>query len=567
MYLRGHDKILLALMPFWDPQIPPLALACIKSFLQQHHYYNVKAVDANLEMTFRELHDRYFGILNRFVPEKHKGNLFNIGNQVFRNHLMAHQHRRDEKSYKELVKILVYNTFYYSFNDQQVGELDGVVEEFYSRLERYIRELLARENPAVLGLSVYGDTLPASIFAFKQARLKSPSVKTVMGGGIFADQLAPGSSDLDYFARQTREYIDKIIIGEGELLFLKLLRNELPETQRIYTINDLGTETLNISDLAIPDFSNFDLRHYPHLAHFGARSCPYQCKFCSETINWGKYRKKDLKQIVDECEELYHRHAYQLFLMTDSTLNPIISGLAKAFIEANVSVYWDGFLRADPHVCDPDNTLLWRRGGFYRAKMGLESGSQKLLNLMNKKTTIEQYKLSLSSLAMAGIKTTTFWLFGFPGETEEDFRMTLDFLAECQDNIYEADCNVFNYYLNGQAYSPEWKKSGKSSLLYPGWARELLLSQTWVMDGEPSKETAYRRLNRFVENCKRLGIPNPYSLGEIYEADERWKKLHKNAVPSVVELKKKGSYFQECGEVRNFMTAQKRDLAGEGFDF
>lgn len=567
MKQSGTDKILLALMPFWDPQIPPLALACLKSFLQQHQYSNVKAVDANLEMEFREIHDRYFGILDKSVPPERKGNLFNIGNQVFRNHLMAHQNRSDEKRYIELVKILVDKTFYYRFNDQQVGKLAGIIEEFYLRLKRYVRELLARENPAVFGLSVYGDTLPASIFAFRQVKLESPGVRTVMGGGIFSDQLASGSRELDYFVELTEDYIDKIIIGEGEMLFLKLLRNELPETRRIFTLSDLGTETLNISNLAIPDFSNFDLQHYPHLAHFGARSCPYQCKFCSETINWGKYRKKGVTQIVEQFNELYRRYSYQLFLMTDSTLNPIITDLAEEFLKADMSIYWDGFLRADPHVGDPGHTILWRRGGFYRAKLGLESGSQRLLNLMNKRTTVEQYKLSLCSLALAGIKTTTFWLFGFPGETEEDFRMTMDFLEECRDYIYEADCNVFNYYLDGQANSPEWKKNRQSFPLYPEWSRDILLCQTWVLEGEPSRETAYRRLNRFVEKCRRLGIPNPYSLGEIYDADERWKRLHKNAVPSVVELKNKGTCFRERGEIKNFMSAQKKDLADEGFEF
>jgi radical SAM superfamily enzyme YgiQ (UPF0313 family) len=113
-----------------------------------------------------------------------------------------------------------------------------------------------------------------------------------------------------------------------------------------------------------------------------------------------------------------------LFLLTDSTLNPIAAELSKEISKSGVSIYWDGFLRADRHVCNPENTLSWRQGGFYRAMLGLESGSQRVLDLMAKRITVQQSEAALASLAYAGIKTTTFWLFGYPGETEQDFRMT-----------------------------------------------------------------------------------------------------------------------------------------------
>ena len=83
------EKILLALLPFWDPQIPPLGMGCLKSFLQQHGCI-VKTVDANIEIGFREIHDNYFKILEENVPKNKIGNLYNIGNQVMQNHLTAH---------------------------------------------------------------------------------------------------------------------------------------------------------------------------------------------------------------------------------------------------------------------------------------------------------------------------------------------------------------------------------------------------------------------------------------------------------------------------------------------
>jgi radical SAM superfamily enzyme YgiQ (UPF0313 family) len=532
------EKILLVLLPFWDAQIPPLGPGCLKSFLMKYDY-RVTAADLNLESEFREIYDGYFDRLDRYVPADKKGNLYNIGNQVLRNHLMAHLNYHDEKKYMELVMILVSKTFYCCLEECRILELNTLIGEFYRRLETYFINLLDKEKPTVLGLSLYSDTLPASVYAARLAKERYPAVKIIVGGGIFADQLAPGAPNLEAFLESTKGYIDKIIIGEGEQLMLKFLRDELSESQRVYGLQDIGGKTMPMDSLPIPDFSDFDTWKYPYLAHYGARSCPYQCRFCSETVSWGKYRKKTVSQMVGEFRELIERHETQLFLMADSLLNPIATDLAKEVIKENVPVYWDGYLRVDPLVCDPENTLLWRRGGFYRARLGVESGSQRILESMHKNITPNRVKASLSSLANAGIKTTTYWVIGYPGETEEDFEQTLAVLEELRDDIYEADCNPFVYFLTGQVNSDEWAKMNSSILLYPAEAANMLVTQTWILDCEPSRAETYKRVNRFMKHIAMLGIPNPYSLKEIHNADERWKRLHRNAAPPLVSLKNK----------------------------
>jgi hypothetical protein len=64
---NSKEKILLALLPFWDPQIPPLGLGCLKSYLKMHGY-EVKTVDANLDVEFREILDSYYAILKTIIP-------------------------------------------------------------------------------------------------------------------------------------------------------------------------------------------------------------------------------------------------------------------------------------------------------------------------------------------------------------------------------------------------------------------------------------------------------------------------------------------------------------------
>ncbi|MCP4150746.1 MAG: radical SAM protein, partial [bacterium] len=384
--------------------------------------------------------------------------------------------------------------------------------------------LLEKEKPTVLGLTVYSDTLPASLFAFKLTKEKYPHIKTYMGGGVFADQLAPGSPNWDKLLEETKGYIDKIIIGEGEKTFLKALKGELPESQRVYTMEDINWEILDLKTVDILDLTDFDVADYQYNLSYTSRSCPFQCSFCSETIQWGKYRKKAGKQVMEEVLQLYKTHDFQLFLLSDSLLNPVIEDISSEFSRSDTVLYWEGWLRVDKKTVNLENTFKWRRSGLYHARLGIESGSQHVLDMMNKKTTVEESKSSIANLAAAGIKTTTLWVVGHPGETEEDFQKTLDFIEEMREDLYEAECRPFYYYLAGQAGTVEdtWFKM-KTALLYPERFTGMLKYRTWLLDGEPTREETYRRVNRFVQHCKKLGIPNPYSSREIYEADERWK--------------------------------------------
>jgi radical SAM superfamily enzyme YgiQ (UPF0313 family) len=530
----GNRKILLALLPFWTPLIPPLGISSLKGFLQRYNY-PVKTVDANIELEFKEIYEMYFHMLEKYIPAGKRRHLNNMGFEVLRNHMMAHLHYKDEAEYIELIKIVVSKNFFYDIHNDQALKLKEIVEAFYERLETYFLDLIERERPQLLGLSVYNDTLPASLFVFKLTKERFPQIRTVMGGGIFAGELSYSSPNYHFFLDKT-PYIDKIIVGEGEKLFLKLLQGELPGSQKVYTGRDISGEHLDLTESGTPDFSDLELNYYTHLASHASRSCPFQCAFCCETTFWGKYRKKNPKQVVEELIELYDKHGIQLFLMCDSLLNPVIKGIAREFINSNISIYWDGYLRVDHAVCSPDNTMIWRRGGFYRARLGIESGSQQVLDLMGKGITIKQIKDALNSLAHAGIKTTTYWVIGYPGETEADFQQTLALIEEMRDAIYEADCNPFQYYLTGQVNSDQWFKEYQHIPLYHEKMKDLLLVQKWNLDCPPGREEIYQRVNRFMDHCNRLGIPNPYSLNDIYLADERWKKLHKNAAPALMEF-------------------------------
>lgn len=545
----GQTRILLGVLPYWAPVLPPVGLARLKSFLTPYGY-PVKVVDLIVKNETLEFYYGYFDTLAKYIPEEKRGNFKNIGHDLLQNHMTAHLNYTDEAKYIELMKIVIYKSYYVQVDDECVGELNAIITKYYSVLEEYFSFLLLIEKPDVVGLTVYRHTLPASMLVLKLTREKFPHIKTIVGGGLFADSHSPGTPAFDTLVEKTRDYVDKIVVGEGELLFLKYLRGQLPESQRVFTVEDVGGEFLDLKGAAVPDFSDLNIRKYSHMPGTASFSCPFRCSFCNEIKFRGAYRRRDIKEAVDEMIALSRmvelnnvNSGKQLFFMTDSLINQVITDLATELVKREESLYYDGYYRADNAAMNPENTLLWRKSGLYRVRLGVESGSQKILNLMSKGITVDQIRGAVTGLAMAGIKTTTYWVIGHPGETEEDFQMTLDLVAELKNMIYQAECNPFLYHYSGQNRSGEWEE--KRQLLYPEWGRSMLVFDSWTLDMEPLREVAYQRMHRFVNHCKELGIPNPYTLKEIFDADNRWKKLHKFAVPTLEEFNESGEGIRD----------------------
>ncbi len=546
---KKDDKILLMLLPFWTPSIPPLGISLMKALLQEHGF-KVKTHDANMDVEFREIYEGYFAIIRAVVPAYKQGNFFNIGMDVMRNQMMAHINYTSEEDYKDLIERIIYQHYYCDISAEQVQALIDVLDDYYDRLKTFLHNYIETYDPQIIGLSVFSGNLASSIFCFREIKKVNPEIETVMGGGTFSMEMAKDNPNFARFLKKEGKYVNKIFIGEGDLLFLRYLEGELDPLQKIYQLNDLSEKNLTVEEIPIPDFADLNMKRYPQIGYWTSRSCPYQCSFCSETIYWGRYRKKEAPKMVNDLQQLSKQYGSQVFMMGDSLLNPVIDKLANEMIKQNVKLYYDGYLRTDPPVAKIENAMKWRKGGYYRARLGVESGSENMLLMMNKKIKVEDIKGSLIALATAGIKTTTYWIAGHPHETEEDFQQTLDLLTEMADYIWEAEVNPFSYYLTGQVNSDKWMSEYKRVTIFPEKYTDMLQVQTWEMQGcDPQREVIYERVNRFVAHCFKLGIPNPYSEKEIYDADMRWKKLHKNAVPALAEFRNSGTLIDDFGKV------------------
>lgn len=557
-----YKNVFLALMPFWDPLIPPNGISTLKQYISDLDC-KVCTRDYTTIDSLLLFYNRYFEILRMLIPDNHHGNLYNSGHDALERHLLAHLNYTDFDEYVDIVDLLIYNTYFYKIDREEIIKLIQIIDDFYKHLEELLISELQEFKPDIFGLTVYKNILGPSIFAFKIVKKHFPDTLTIMGGTIFADSHAVNSPNYNILLEKTIGIIDKIVIGKGEEVLKQILEGKLDDNTRVYNAISLKIEPKENKKAFLPDYTSFNVDRYPYLPVTGSTGCPFKCKFCNSTLFWNNFWKKDTKILVEEMKALNEKYGNQLFFMTDSLINKTVEDLSTELIKNELSLYYDGYFRIDQPSTLIENTLKWRKSGLYRVRIGVESGSQKVLDLMNKKITIDQIKASLTALAYAGIKTTTYWVIGYPGETEKDFEDTLRFVEEMKNQIWQIEPAPFMYQYSGQVNSDVWEQDRR--LLYPSQYTDILMSKTWKLETYPSREEAFKRTQYFMKFCKDLGILNPYSVQEHFHADKRWKELHSNSVPSLIEFKDKNKIITENLDIKIIKTnlQNNRDKVSE----
>ncbi len=519
--IEGSHKIkgdiLLVKPPYFTPWTPPLGIAILKSYLTGHGY-GVRCFDFNTDPELWGMHHKYFAALQSLESVSTNDGYSKLW-WILNAHMLSCANGATLADCEEVLKIII--PLYGIRPDEGIIEvLTGLVDRFYRRLGSLIADIDLSAY-SVVGTSTYTTSLGPSLFFLRSIKERHPQIKTIMGGGIFADDLALGSDNLDTLIKEY-DFVDHIILGEGELLLLKLLQGELSD-RRVISIADLKAETLNMRDVPSPDFSDFGMDNYYHLTIEGARSCPFQCSFCSETIQWGEYRKKPAPLFADQVIELASRFNNNTFFLGDSLMNPYIFQFSSALLEKEASILYDGYLRADKPVTQRDKVKVWARSGLYRARLGIESASAQVLESMDKMTTPKTISEALKSLASAGIRTTTYWITGFPGESEENFQETLEFIKEHHRYIYELEAHPYYYYPYGQIGSRLYQ----CFCLYPEEVTRHTRFKVWeIIDSNPPREERYERLRRISDLAAELGLPNIYTMAQRYQAEDRWHRLY-----------------------------------------
>jgi radical SAM superfamily enzyme YgiQ (UPF0313 family) len=205
----------------------------------------------------------------------------------------------------------------------------------------------------------------------------------------------------------------------------------------------------------VPDFTDFPWDRYrvriiPIMA---GRGCQWnRCTFCSDivTASGRTFRSRSLDSIMDEMREQSLRHATSNFLFLDLKLNSypaLFRGIVENVQRIVPNAQWIGTVHVDTRK---DNGLSRRElqaaaaAGMRRISFGLETGSQKLLNAMDKGTTVEANSEFIRNAHEAGLSVRCTMFKGFPGETAEDLHLTAKFLEQHSRYLDRVRYNEFS---------------------------------------------------------------------------------------------------------------------------
>jgi anaerobic magnesium-protoporphyrin IX monomethyl ester cyclase len=207
------------------------------------------------------------------------------------------------------------------------------------------------------------------------------------------------------------------------------------------------------------------------------RGCPYHCNWCAKPI-WGqRYNSRSPENVVAELEWLQEQYAPDHIWFVDDImgLKPRwLNRFADLVEERQVKIPFKSLHRADL-LLRGDTVDALRRAGAQSVWLGAESGSQKILDAMEKGTKVEQIYEAARRLHVAGIQVGFFLQFGYPGETREDIERTLQMVRDCRPDDIGASVS---YPLPGTKFhdavreqlgdKQNWVDSNDLAMLYQG---------------------------------------------------------------------------------------------------
>lgn len=279
----------------------------------------------------------------------------------------------------------------------------------------------------------------------------------------------------------------------------------------------------DLDTLPFPDYRDFadDIRHNTYsqqgrLDILDSRGCVNDCKFCYERLFWPKYRSMSGKRIFEQIK--FHRQSFpqvNYFYFNGLLLNGSLKNLEEfcdLVIADGMKITWAGQAVVRP---DMDRSLLMkmRKAGCAWLGFGVESGSQRILDLMGKRCNIEKAVEVLKNTREAGIAFQVNIMFGFPTETEEDFQQTLKFLVHARPYLDSVLASQSFFTLEKETYvrthSAEFGITNADHHLF--WKSN---------NGANNYAERFRRYEEFCKLAISLGLPQ--TSGVLTVKPDKW---------------------------------------------
>lgn len=304
------------------------------------------------------------------------------------------------------------------------------VKEFHKRLKQL--------NPDLVGITVLFDQYAQSghVAALIAKRL---GVKVVMGGVYATTNPEQVMED---------ENIDYVVIGEGEKMFkylvATLMRHDIPKSyfiaDRIYDLDNIPLPSYNLIDFEKYSHSaerkSVDSpRDYPYARIMTSRGCPMNCCFCQVgTISGTEFRSRSATNVLDEIQWLKEVYGIRSLIFDDDNLlhdkkrareifqGMIDRGLVMPWVSIGLAVF----------KLDKDLLALMRASGCEYIAIAIESGTKRVLKeIINKPIDLDYAKAMVQIARDQGIYVTANFIVGFPTETWDEIRQTI----QCAEDI------------------------------------------------------------------------------------------------------------------------------------
>jgi len=233
---------------------------------------------------------------------------------------------------------------------------------------------------------------------------------------------------------------DYVVVGEGEQAICDLLNRPADKVIRNNYIKD-------IDKIPFPDRDAVDIHAYkysiddlPASTMITSRGCPYNCAFCGNSV-WGRTtRLRSPENIYAEAKQLKERHGFKAIMFFDDVFTLRKDRVIKtcsALKELKMNLR--AFARADN--MDSDIAKALYEAGCKEVGIGAESGSQKILDICMKETSVEQNTRAIDVCRENGLRVKLFMIIGLPGESEETVHETKRWLEKVRPDDF--DLTVF----------------------------------------------------------------------------------------------------------------------------
>ncbi len=239
--------------------------------------------------------------------------------------------------------------------------------------------------------------------------------------------------------RQTRARC--VVLGEPERTVQELCRAEsLAEVSGIAFLEEgvlrrtVAREPLDVNRLPVPAYHLADLNRYSYellgrrfVLLEGSRGCPWSCHFCLLEMYGRCYRKREPGLVLRDLETAVEKHGARsgYFIDLEFTVHrALVEELCAFLIRKRYDFRWTCQTRLD--TVEPEMLEKMKKAGCGLIHYGVESGSPRVLESINKRITLNRIREGMEMTRKAGIETACFFMFGFPGETDRDRRQTIE---------------------------------------------------------------------------------------------------------------------------------------------